>query len=410
MNFESPTILFKDAVANLGRVGPLSGRRLAFVGRLGSMNRREASALVREHGGVVANRIEQDVDLIVIGADHLQSDDGENDLLDDWVIEAGEQKKLDIIDETQLWQLLGLVDDDSQTSQLYTPAMLAQLLKVPISSIRRWHRRGLIVPTRQVKKLPYFDFEEVASARRLARLIASGASPTEIESKLSRLAKLAPDLERPLSQLSVIVDGRNVFFRQGEGLVEPSGQKRFDFEACDEAAAEALDEIIAIPGPPEKTLDQLKTPEEFIRMAVEMEDDNQLESAAEVYQAMALAFGPSADISFRLAELLYQLGDLSGARERYFFAVEMDPTFVEARASLGCILVELNQKERAVSAFRGALDHHPDYPDVHFHLAGLLDELGKPEEAKTSWNRFLELAPKSPWADEARERLAELKE
>jgi Tfp pilus assembly protein PilF len=86
-------------------------------------------------------------------------------------------------------------------------------------------------------------------------------------------------------------------------------------------------------------------------------------------------------------------------------AVELDPEYVEARASLGCVLVELQQNAMAEAAFRGALEHHPDYPDVHFHLARLLDQQERPTEALDCWRRFLQLAPRSPWADEARERL-----
>ena len=119
-----------------------------------------------------------------------------------------------------------MVEDENGACRLYTPGMLAQLLDVPVATIRRWHRRGLIAPSRQVHRLAYFDFQEVASARRIAELMSAGASPDAIESKLSRLAELYPELQRPLSQLNVIVEGRNVLLRDGAGLIEPGGQKR----------------------------------------------------------------------------------------------------------------------------------------------------------------------------------------
>jgi len=43
---------------------------------------------------------------------------------------------------------------------------------------------------------------------------------------------------------------------------------------------------------------------------------------------------------------------------------------------------------------------------VHYHLARTLDDLGRQKEAGAHWRRFIELAPDSPWADEARERLS----
>jgi tetratricopeptide (TPR) repeat protein len=386
----------------------IDGERVAFAGKLGGMNRREARDLVRSNGGTMVERIDASVSLIVIGADASPLSEPEV-LWEDWVVERVNAGRLKIIDETQFWQGMGLVDPGLGVEQLYTPSMLAGLLDVSLATIRRWHRRGLITPTRQVKKLPYFDFQEVASARRIAQLVASGATPKTIEDKLSRLAKLYPNLQRPLSQLSVIVEGQNVLLRQGEGLVEPNGQRRIDFDSIGDYTPIETQEsfrVISIEDAVEqKSLEELNTPSEFIRLAIEFEDADDASSAIEVYRAMGLAFGPSTDVCFRLAELLYQVNDLAGARERYFMAVELDESFVEARASLGCVLVELDQRDLALSAFRGALDHHAEYPDVHFHLARLLDEMKMGDEATIHWEKFLELAPKSPWADEARDRL-----
>jgi tetratricopeptide (TPR) repeat protein len=106
-----------------------------------------------------------------------------------------------------------------------------------------------------------------------------------------------------------------------------------------------------------------------------------------------------------LAELLYQTGDLSAARERYYVAIELDEDFVEARSNLGCVLDELGEAALAQAAFRGALEYHPDYADAHYHLAKLLDRVDRAAEASRHWQLFMNLAPASPWADEARERI-----
>ena len=45
------------------------------------------------------------------------------------------------------------------------------------------------------------------------------------------------------------------------------------------------------------------------------------------------------------------------------------------------------------------------YPDVHYHLARTLDELGRSDEAMLHWQTFLTHAPDSPWAETARDRL-----
>ncbi len=400
------------------------------------MSRRRAKALIRNHGGFPTESIDQRCDMVVIGADE-QNPQWQQKL-------SGElHDQVAVIEESELWQKLGLVDDEIDLSRLYTPSMLAELLQVPIASIRRWHRRGLIRPVRQIQKLPYFDFQEVASARMIARLVKSGATPDAIERQLAALASSHQPVSAgtlPLSQLSIIVEGKNVLLREDEGLVATNGQKHFDFLAPADApghrdgtativlepndlasgeghapvvehdddsypVAERLlsfeDQVALLQ---RRSLETL-TPDELIEMAVEAEDDGDEGTAIELYRALALSHGPTADVSFRIAELLYQSGDLKAARERYYMAIELDEAFVEARASLGCVLMELGQNEFAIATFRGALDHHPDFPDVHYHLARLLDESGQSDNATIHWEAFLQLAPKSPWAEEARDRL-----
>ena len=53
----------------------LDGLRVTLVGKLGGVNRREAQAIIREHGGMVVpdtkDREGRLPDLVVIGADEL---------------------------------------------------------------------------------------------------------------------------------------------------------------------------------------------------------------------------------------------------------------------------------------------------------------------------------------------------
>jgi tetratricopeptide (TPR) repeat protein len=249
-----------------------------------------------------------------------------------------------------------------------------------------------------VRRLPYFAFEEVATARRLAEMLAAGMTPSAIEKKLAALARFFPGRERPLAQLSVIVQGKEILLRQGDGLIEPGGQLRFDFEAVD-SAAETLDEA-----PPAHDLPPAGAAE-MGRMAAELEEAGQLEPAVEMYRAAMAAGGPTPEFCFQTAELLYRLGDLGAARERYYMTIELDEDYVEARANLGCVLAEMGQRDLAVAAFQGALSYHADYPDVHYHLARTLDDLGRRPEAETHWQSFLTLSPDSPWSDQARARL-----
>jgi tetratricopeptide (TPR) repeat protein len=413
----------------------LQGMRVALVGKLAGMSRRDAQKLIRSHGGVPVELSEPDVQIAVLG-------DGESPLEGaDWTSEldaaaqrAGSGAGLEVITETELWQRLGLVDSEQDIHQLYTPAMLAELLGVPLAVVRRWHRRGLIVPAREVRRLPYFDFREVATARRMAELLAAGVSPQAIERKLAELARFVPSVARPLAQLSVIVEGKQLLLRQGEGLIAPGGQIWFDFEAApghpglsddqDSGDAEAGDRNVHATHLPihrslssahsgtDKELrgevsDAIPTAADLVAEAASLEEAGQLAAAADLYRAALAAEGPDPQICFALAEILYRLGDAAAARERYYMTIELDEEYVEARANLGCVLAELGERELAVAAFQGALAFHEEYADVHFHLARTLDDLEQAAEADHHWRVFLELAPESPWAAIARLRLAD---
>ena len=391
----------------------LAGACVAFVGRLGGVSRRQASQVLREHGATLVDVQSADLTIVVIGAE--ESPLAEAELLGDDVRGRAARGEVEIINETEFWQRLGLVDAETSVKRLYTPAMLAHLLGVPVNVIRRWHRRGLIVPARTVHKLPYFDFAEIATARRLAELVAAGSSPEAIERRLAQLSQVLPHVQRPLAQLSVLVEGKQILLRQGEGLIEPGGQLRIDFdaiEAVDDASTPLADNaqsILAFPArdpvafpPPDAEEDGL---DPMLEAAYDAEDAGELETAVDYFHAILARDGARADISFQLGELLYRIGQTEAARERYYVAIELDEAFVEARASLGCVLAETGRPELAIAAFRGALQLHDEYPDVHYNLARTLDELNESEEAIEHWERFLALSPDSPWADEARQRL-----
>ena len=216
----------------------LAGKRVAIVGKLAGMSRRDAQQLIREHGGVAVDVPVADVQIVVVGEQELPlAFDSRAIDLDDATRAAVDEGRIEVIAETQLWQRLGLVEAEQHVHRLYTPAMLAELLQVPVAVVRRWHRRGLIVPRREVRRLPYFDFQEVATARRLAELLAAGMTPQAIEKKLAALARYLPGVERPLAQLSVIVEGKQLLLRQGEGLIAPGGQLWFNFSPRSEPSA-----------------------------------------------------------------------------------------------------------------------------------------------------------------------------
>lgn len=401
-------------------VGCLAGERVVLLGKLSGMNRREACALIRQRGGTLLSEWNAEASLAVLGDNYpdLASALGGESAGLTRLSEAIQTGQTQLIRESKLWQQLGLVDSHNEephaVQRLYTPAMLAELLAVPVAAIRRWHRQGFLQACRNVRKLPYFDFAEVGVARHLADLFQAGCSLAVIERKLAELSRALPNLQRPLADPALVVVGRQLILRQGDVLAEPSGQQLIDFDQP-ELEEDTAELIVSIdePLPFAQSADvawssTLSTLEELQFEALRWEDQGELQKAADAYRTLLMAGGPTAELHFALADLLYRLGDLSAARERFYAAIELDEEYVEARANLGCVLAERGELELAVAAFEGALAFHDDYADVHFHLANVLDRLERQQEAQLHWRTFLSLAPESPWADAARNRLGEV--
>lgn len=303
-----------------------------------------------------------------------------------------------------------VVADSQSTLQFYSPAMMAEMLNLPVRAIRLWHRAGLLLPTQVIMKIPYFDYSVLSTANTLAHWFHQGISAQSVVKQIVALGQLNSAQGSNLSSLPISLDGKRLVLSQGELQVEASGQFQLCFE---DAARDVQEEPITLkfktgtkPEHSQKTSDLVT---DLLDAAAQAEDEGNLDLAADKYRAILGEFGPNADVCFQLAEVLYRQVDLGGARERYCMAIELEPSFVEARANLGCVLAECGQFESAFSVFTEALEHYPDYADVHFHLARTLDDMGRKADALEHWRRFIQLAPASPWADEAAARLSEAK-
>ncbi|HET6426062.1 MAG TPA: tetratricopeptide repeat protein [Planctomycetaceae bacterium] len=387
----------------------LAGERVTFTGVLASMTHRHAGELVEQHGGVPVQHVSQQTTLLVVGEEGwpLEADGQPSVKLIQ--AQAIQQKGLPlrILSESEWLAALGL--ESRRPHQLYTPATLSQLLGLSVHEIRRWERMGLIQPVRRVLRLPYFDYAEVVAARRLADLIASGASAEAVAASLSRLQQIIPGMERPLAQLQLLTEGSHVLYRDPVGLLEPAtGQRVFQFDELvapnTDAVAEPTD-TVPFTAVPKETLSH--PPDYWFREGCRLSEEGHFAAAIEAYRLALIARPHDADYHFHLADTLYRQGNLRGAIERYFVAVENDHEFLEAWTQLGCTLAESEDLDAARDAFRVALDLHPDFPDAHFHLAQLLERLGDSLSAQPHWRRYLTFDQRGPWAELARQRLNE---
>jgi tetratricopeptide (TPR) repeat protein len=281
--------------------------------------------------------------------------------------------------------------------------MMAEMLEVSVRTIRLWHRSGLIQPSTVVMKIPYFDYSVLSTAKTFSLWLRQGLTPQSIVRQVTALCELSGASASSSKQLPITLQGKRLVLNQGSLQVEASGQLQLGFDRVDEECFEPVTlKFNALPVAETHAFESLQG---MLEAAISAEEAEDLDAAIGWYRTALSAYGPNADVCFQLAEVLYRSADLAGARERYYCAIEQDPELVEARANLGCVLAECGQHDLAIAAFEGALQQYPDYADVHFHLARALDEVERTDEARLHWHRFLELAPASPWADEAVDRL-----
>jgi tetratricopeptide (TPR) repeat protein len=394
----------------------LENKRIGLMGKLGAMTRKEACQWLKHYHATVADRLSGELDLVVIGADELPDEDIQA-MLNDKLRERIRSGSTTLIHEQDLWAALGLVDDPSQR-QLYTPAMVASLIKTRVSAVRRWHRIGLLPCIKVAHKLPYFDFEQVQCAKQIASWTVQGAKVTDLKKQLDDFGDRIAN--RSLIDLDIRIDGRRILLYDDGKLVGSQGQLHLNFDEGLDAADDSTEPNILVLDP-QRSASGLQGPKQsgskvfqdtpewtrdtMLAAAEELEESGLLDEAIEWHRVILAKYGPDAEIVFGLGELLLRAGEVQAARERFYNAIEIDEDFVEARASLGCVLAETGQLDLAVAAFQGALLKDDRYPDVHYHLARALDELGQSEDATKHWLRFLQLSPQSPWADEALERL-----
>ena len=308
-------------------------------------------------------------------------------------------------------------NDHPGVSRLYTVPMMADVLRVPRAAVRHWLRGGLLEPARRSGSIEWFEFPQLVVGRQLVRLLEAGLSLRDIDTKL---AGLAPGGAAEAARMAerIVADGRRLSILRDDRLLGAGGQLQLGFYTHGLTPGDATPtsqqrvatvSITTTLAADESHADDPRDPAsvaDLLDLAADLEAAGALSEAAEALRALLQAEGPTAQIVFMLAELLYRAGDLTAARERYYAAVELDADHLEARSSLGCVLSELGEHELALAALDGVLRQQPDYADAHWHMAGVLHDMGRKVESQRHLRAFLALAPESPWATMARERLA----
>ena len=389
----------------------LQAERVAFTGTLASMTHREAMDMVADHGGTSTQHVHRQTTMLVVGEEGWPLDaNGQPSVKWQDANELARQGlPLRTITESEWLHLLGLDEARTEIHKAYTPAMLSNLLGVSVHLIRRWDRAGLITPLRRVHRLPYFSFQDVASARRLSELLAQGVPRKEIEKSLGQLAPLFRKGDRPIDQLEMLAHDSRIVFRDERGLIEPaSGQRLLGFDddrqPATEHANDARDRLPMTAWTPRRPHEYWGF-RDWFDQGRELLEQDAAEESIEAFRMCLMERPDEAEAHFHLAEALFRCGRPRAALERYHAAVEHDQDYIEAWTQLGCLHAELGEPESALEAFEVALEVHPDFPDAHWHKGEILHGLGRTDEAIPHWERYLTFDIRGPWAETARQRI-----
>ncbi|GIW79156.1 MAG: O-linked GlcNAc transferase [Gemmatales bacterium] len=377
-------------------MGWLQGKQVAFTGRLATMTRAEAIALIESLGGQFSKSVTRQTQVVVVGQEGwpIRIDGGLTRKLEkaQQLQQAG--CDIEIVAEQEWLDRLGFGERSQSMRRLYTAAQLGRLLRVPRERLRAWMRAGLIQPAETFQGICYFDFQQINGVKTLCDLTRMGVRPETVRKSLERLTRWLPDIERPLEQLAIIQQNGQLLVRLEEGqLAETNGQLQFDFPDEEESSETVRFETV---GDGET---------DWQSEAEVHAEAGRLVEAARCYRRALLQGEADAETSFCLANVLYELGEKEAARERYYQAVELDGGFAEAWNNLGNVLCELEAFDEAIWAYRQALAAEPLYADAHYNLADTLDQLGRLEQARPHWQAYLAQEKTGRWADYARSRL-----
>jgi len=390
----------------------LAGKEVAITGRLASMSRAEALERIASAGGTYVSVPRPTTALLVVGQDGPPLDERgrpTQSLLRGRAI-VGRGGVLRIVSEEEFLAELGETGRRDGLQRLYTTQQLSRILEVPAGQIRTWVRHGLIRPVQVVRRLCFFDFRQVASARTLARLTREGVTPARIRKSLEALAGWLPEASGALAQLEVLELGGGVLVRTAEGLLaEPSGQLRLDFAGDggrEAAPIQPLDPRAPPFGPggpagPGSTDDR----DAWFELGIRLEELGRSAEAIVAYERVIELGDERPEVRFNLGNAFYALGLCAEAAHAFTRATDLDPDYVEAWNNLGNVLAELGRSDGSLDAFRCALALEPDYADAHYNMAETLANLGDYAAAREHWRAYLRQDPASPWAEVVRERL-----
>jgi tetratricopeptide (TPR) repeat protein len=345
---------------------PLADQVVVFTGKLSSLGRKEAQALVVRLGGSASEEVTPRTTMVVVGAEGAPSAEKSQKL------RKAEELKTRVVSENDFCRMAGIQPPEELKQQYYSQRDLVGMYPgIREDHLRYLQKWGLIRPVQRTHADTYFSFADLLVIRQVS---------AEIETAPFRAILRSLQAAR-------------------------SGQLAFDFRIDAEPARiiklkRPKPKEIGIAGPPSP---QSLAEEYFLKGSTLDVDESRHHAAANWYRK-ALEIDPYlVPALINLANIHYGRDELAEAQALYERAIGLDPDFFEAHFNLGNIYHDLGRFQEAAACYHIALELNPQYADAHFYLAITLEKTGHSAEAKPHWRAYQRLSPDGEWVELARE-------
>jgi len=363
---------------------PLTGQVVVFTGKLSSLGRRDARALVARLGGTTADEINARTTTLVIGAEGFgQATDKSHKLRRAEELNAQGESRIRVIAEEEFCRLAGVPTPEALKRQYHAMRdLLARYRALREDHLRYLVKCGVIRPVLRTNADTFFAFPDLAaikqandgltdrvSFRRVVRaLLASRQGQLAFDFRLDAEPAKILTLRRPPPRIAT--------------AVSPLG-----------------------PDAPPVTVRDTALAEEYFRAASALDDGDEAnrEGAAAAYRK-ALELDPFLVAALiNLANIHYSRDELAEAQALYERAIGLESDFFEAHFNLGNIYHDLGRFGEAGGCYREALRLNPFFADAHFYLAVTFEKLGLSLDARPHWKAYQKLAPRGEWVELAKE-------
>ena len=398
----------------------LEGQHVVFTGKLSSLGRKDARALVIRLGGHTADDVNARTTMLVIGAEGFgpafQADaaaaakpdttqislgsaaraeaqtseagdraarDKSNKLkrAEELNAQRGSGRPIQIVSEEEFCRLAGVPTPGTLKQQYHALRdVLARYRSLREDHLRYLVKCGVLRPVVRTNADTYFAFPDLAVIRQANEGLGQGAPFRSVVRSLvaARQGQLEFDFRLDAEPAKIIA------LRQGKSDRAAAAQARRETPPPRHDAALA---------------------EEYFRAASALDDgdDSTQEEAATAYRK-ALELDPYlVPALINLANIHYSRGETGEAQALYTRAIGLEPDFFEAHFNLGNIYHDLGRFPEAQTCYLEALHLNPFYADAHFYLAVIFEKMGQSQEARPHWRAYQQLAPQGEWVALAKE-------